>query len=109
MTNRTPEENDTRDLLLRILPLSASMAGFSIAAITVFRSSEKLMRVETMADDLLVSCAAVFLLATYLSFWALKTHRPARQKHLVIIIDSLFLLALTVLVAVGFLMVYTLL
>ena len=106
---RSQEEDDQRDLLLRLLPMSASLAGICIAAVTLFRSNERLARLETLADDLLTICALLFLCATYLTFWALRTRRPALVRKLSRAVDATFLAALTTLVGVGFLMVYTIL
>ncbi len=65
MTARSQDDEDTRDLLLRLLPMSASLAGLSVGAVTLFRLTDKSVRLATFADDLLVICAALFLLSTY--------------------------------------------
>ena len=104
---RSQSEQDQRELLLRLLPMSGSLAGLCIGALTLFRFAEKGLRVATLADDLLVICAALFLCATYLIFWALRTDRTALIRRLARIVDLVFLIALTGLVGVGFLMVYT--
>ena len=107
MNHRSQDEEDSRELLLRLLPMSASLAGLSIGAITFFRLAEKSARLTTLADDFLVICAALFLTSTYLIFWALRSKHPARIRWLSRLVDVIFLLALTLLVLVGFLMVYT--
>ena len=106
---RTPDQADQRELLLRLLPMTASLAGFCIASITLFRLNDRLARVETLADDLLAICALLFLLATYLSFWALRTRHPRLLSPLSRVVDATFLTALSLLVAVGFMMVYNIL
>jgi len=93
---------------LRLLPVSASLAGLSIGAVTIFLLTDRGMRMVTFADDLLAICAMVFLLTTYLIFWALRSERLARTRFLAKIVDVMFLFALSVLVAVGFLLVYSL-
>jgi hypothetical protein len=109
MEARSQEERDQRELLLRLLPMSASLAGLCIAAITLFRSNERLVRMESLADDMLAICAFLFLCATYMTFWALRTRKPVMVLRLSKAVDGTFLAALTMLVGVGFLMVYTLL
>ena len=109
MAERSQEVLDQRELLLRLLPMSASLAGLCIAAVTLFRLNDKLVRVESFADDLLVICASLFLCATYLTFWALRTRNEIMMQTLSRVVDATFLAALTGLVGVGFLMVYTIL
>ncbi len=62
---------------------------------------------ETIADDLLAISALLFLLCTYSIFFALRTRRNTLALVLEKIADALFLLALTGMVASGFIMVYT--
>jgi len=108
VTDRTQEEDDERELLLRLLPMSASLAGLSVGAVTLFRLTDKAVRLSTFADDLLVVCAALFLLSTYLIFWALRSRKLSRSRWLARLVDGVFLTALTALVSVGFMMVYAL-
>lgn len=105
---RTREDEDSRELLLRLLPMSSSLAGLSVGAVTLFRFSNKAERLVTVADDLLVICAALFLLSTYLIFWALRSRTLGRTRWLARLVDGVFLVALTTLVGVGFMMVYAL-
>jgi hypothetical protein len=105
---RTQDEEDERELLLRLLPMSASLAGLSVGAITLFRLTDKAVRLSTFADDLLAICAALFLLSTYLIFWALRSHALGRTRWLARLVDGVFLVALTALVGVGFMLVYAL-
>lgn len=104
---RAPHEDEKiREELLHLLPLSGSLAGLCIGSITLFRVVGKAAAVSSVADDLLAVCALLFLVCTYLTFWALRTHAPRRAALLVALVDVAFLLALTVLVGVGFLLVY---
>ncbi len=109
METRSQAQTDQRELLLRLLPMTASLAGFCIAAITLFRLNDRLARVETLADDLLAVCALLFLLATYISFWALRTSQVGLLLPLSRVVDATFLVALSLLVTVGFMMVYNIL
>jgi hypothetical protein len=105
---RTQDDQDSRELLLRLLPVSSSLAGLSVGAVTLFRFSDKGVRLATIADDVLVVCAALFLLSTYLIFWALRSRTMSRMRRLARLVDAVFLVALTGLVGVGFTMVYAL-
>ena len=96
----------TRDLLLRVLSVQASLAGFSIAAIGLMRFSARSAAFSTFADDLLGGCAFTFLVSTYLTFWALRTRSDARMQRLARWVDVLFLVGLTGLVGAGFLILY---
>ena len=99
-----PEQ--TRDLLLRVLSVQASLAGFSIAAIGLMRFSNRSASFATFADDLLGVCALLFLVSTYLTFWALRTGSDARMQRLARWVDGLFLAGLTGLVTAGFMILY---
>ncbi len=88
--------------------MSASLAGLSVGAVTLFRLTDKAVRLSTFADDLLVICASLFLTSTYLIFWALRSRKLGRARWLARLVDGVFLTALTALVGVGFLMVYAL-
>ena len=105
---RSQDDEDTRELLLRLLPMSASLAGLSVGAVTLFRLTDKSVSLATLADDLLVICAALFLLSTYLTFWALRSRKLGRARWLARLVDGVFLVALTGLVFVGLVMVYAL-
>lgn len=107
-TARSTDDEDTRELLLRLLPVSSSLSGLSVGAITLFRFSERAHRLATYADDVLVVCALLFLLSTYLAFWALRSRHARRTRQLARLVDAVFLVALTALVGVGFAMVYAL-
>lgn len=73
----------------------------------MLRTLGKTSMVQTIADDALAASALLFLLCTYLIFFALRTRRTALARALENTADLLFLLALTGMVAAGFIMVYT--
>ena len=62
-----------------------------------------------LADDGLAFSALAFLVCTYVIFLALRAHRNGRARRLEQLADVLFLLALTLMVASGFMFVYTVL
>ena len=103
----TKTRHGLRDELLHLLSLSGTMAGLCITGITLFHTMEHPSGAGTIADDMLALSALFFLLCTYMIFIALRTHNPAVANRLDKIIDALFSLAMTSMVATGFVMVYT--
>lgn len=101
------KNNWLREELLQLLVLSGTLAGLSITGVTLFRTTGKISVSETIVDDALAATALLFLLCTYVIFFALRTNRKSLAITLEKIADVLFLVALTVMVISGFLMVYT--
>ena len=96
-----------REELLHLLSLSGTLAGLCITVVALFHTLGKTSASATIADDLLVFAALVFLVCIYVIFFALRTTREAVARSLEKVVDALFLLALTAMVASGFIMVYT--
>lgn len=78
--DQSPQE--LRELLLRVLSISASLAGFCVAAIGLLNAHAKSALFAGLGDDLLAFAAVCFLICTYLSFWALRTRTEARLRAL---------------------------
>jgi len=97
---------DLRDLLLRLLPMSASLAGFCVAGIALLNTHAKDRSLSTLGDDILALAALLFLLCAYLTFWALRTGRETRFRALARAVDVLFLAGLTLVVVSGMGIVY---
>lgn len=97
---------ELRDLLLRILSISASLAGFCVAGIGLLNTQVKAEQFSSIGDDLLAFAAVLFLFSTYLSFWALRTSVESRLVLLARVIDVLFLTGLTLVVVSGLGIVY---
>ena len=98
-----------REELLQLLSVAGTLAGLSITAVALLHTVGKTQTSSTIADDVLVLSALLFLLCTYAIFIALRTRRPGWARRLEQVADVLFLLAMTGMVASGFIMVYTLL
>ncbi len=96
-----------RSELLHLLSLSATLAGLCITGVTLFHTIGRSSVPETLADDVLAASALMFLVCTYVIFFALRIERSKVARLLEKIADVLFLLALTGMVACGFLLVYT--
>lgn len=105
----TPSRQGTwlREELLHLLSLSGTLAGLCITGVALFHTLGISSASKTIADDALALSALLFLLCTYTIFFALRTKRNALALVLERIADTLFLLALTGMVASGVIMVYT--
>lgn len=96
-----------REELLWLLSLSGTMAGLCVTGIALLHAVGPSSRAGTVADDMLSICALLFLLCTYVVFFALRTQREGLARLLDRVVDGLFTLALTLMVGTGFVMVYT--
>lgn len=96
-----------REELLQLLSLSGTLAGLCVTGVTLFHTLGGTSLSETIADDALAISALFFLVCSYIIFFTLRTKREAFAFVLERIADVLFLLALTGMVASGFVMVYT--
>lgn len=106
-TERRQRDKWAREELISLLSLSGTLAGLSITGVTLFRTLSDSKGAGTLADDLLALCAFAFLLSSYVIFWALRSSKPTLVSRLTAIADTLFLGGLTVMVLVGFLMLYS--
>lgn len=108
MLRRSLSSEQIRELLLRILSISASLAGFCVAGIGLLNAQPKTQPFAGFGDDILALAAVLFLVCTYLTFWALRTSRDERLVMLAKLIDVLFLAGLTLVVISGVGIVYAL-
>lgn len=98
-----------REELLQLLTLAGTLAGLCITGIALFHSIGRGTVPGTLADDMLAISALLFLLCTYLIFFALRVAKEVIAQRLERLVDALFLLGLTGMVGAGFVMVYTVL
>lgn len=106
MFRRSVPVAELRDMLFRILPMSATLAGFCVAGIGLLNAHSKAEAYVGLGDDILGFTAIIFLVCAYLSFWALRTDVEARLVTLSRIVDVLFLAGLTLVVVSGVGIVY---
>ena len=106
MLKHVHEWKEAREVLLHLLPVSALLAGLSSASLSLLQFSASSLK-ETIGDDLLAFSALALLVSCYLTFWALRTRDDRRALRLGCIVDSLFLAAMTEIVAAGFVIVYS--
>ncbi len=98
-----------REELLHLLSLSGNMAGLCITGVTLFYTVGRASRAATIADELLVICAVMFLSCAYFIFFALRMRETRLTVTLENIADALFVIGMTLMVATGVLMAYTVL
>jgi hypothetical protein len=92
---------DLKDLILRLLPAMATLAGVSFAGVSLFGLLEKLNAAETIVDEILAFCAVVLLLCYPITVWAVRTKHMGRAFLLGRMTLAMFLLAVTLLVYAG--------
>ena len=84
-----------RDVLLRLLSVTSSLAGLCIAALGFLESGDRPALDHSYADELIAVDALLFVSCVYLILWALRTRSPEKAHMLSRVIDVLFLFALT--------------
>ena len=107
MTEPAPVTQWLREELLHLLTMSGNMAGLCITGVTLFYTVGSASRAATIADELLAICAVIFLLCAYVIFFALRTRKIRLTALLEKIADILFIIGMTLMVAAGVVMAYT--
>ena len=106
MSDEPNLEHREHDLTMHVFAISAAMVGVCLTAIGILRLITSQTRVETIGDGLLAADAVVFMVCCFISFWSFKT-KNLRLRHLLrLIIDGLFMLAVTIMVVVCTVIVY---
>jgi len=96
-----------REELLHLLSVSATLAGLCVTVVALMKAVGKQSNSATIADDMFALCSLLFLACTYLTFWTLRTRHASLASRLVLLLDAIFLVALTLMTAAAFVMVYT--
>lgn len=104
---QTPEQRHQLDeqTCRMICPISAAMVGVCLTGIGLLRVATAVERTATIADDLLAFDAILFLIATLVSYFALRV--PKRLHRLERIADAAFIASMTLLTAVCFFITYS--
>lgn len=100
-----PEERD-QDITMHVFSISAGMVGVCLTAIGILRLVTSQSQTETIGDNLLAADAVLFVLCCFLSFWSFKTSSAPLRRWLRVLIDVLFMLALTIMVVVCAIIAY---
>jgi hypothetical protein len=84
-----------RDVLLRLLSVTASLAGLCMAALGFMEYGSPEASYRSLADEVIAFAALLFVCCVYLILWALRTRSVRRAWVLGRIVDWVFLVALT--------------
>jgi len=93
---------------MHVFSISAAMVGVCLTAIGILRIVAVQGNVQTLGDDLLALDAVLFVACCFLSFWSFKTGRSDVRARLRIAVDAMFMLALSLMVAVCAIIAYAL-
>jgi heme/copper-type cytochrome/quinol oxidase subunit 3 len=92
--NAPPPISLDQDICVHIFTVSSAMVGVCLTVIGLLRIVITIRKVDTVADDLVAANALVFLMSTFVSYWALRTRSTRRMHRLERLADLLFLLGL---------------
>ena len=90
-----------KDLILRLLPPMATLAGVSLAGVSLFQVLDKLNAAETIADEVLAFCAVMLLLCYPVTIGAVRTKHIGRALFLGRMTLVMFLSVIMLLVFAG--------
>ena len=102
----TPNHYDA-DLCIHIFTASSAMVGVCLTVVGLLRVVITLHKADTMADDLLLLDAVMFLIACGFSYWALRTRGNQRMHRIERVADITFMLALLMMVVITGFITYT--
>lgn len=106
MTKNCSEPRLEKDISIHIFSVSAAMVGVCLTVIGIIRIVLTIKYADTLADDLLAADAILFLIACILSYWALRTRNIKRLHRIENMADSVFILALSLMVVVCIFITY---
>ena len=96
-----------QDICIHIFTVSSAMVGVCLTVIGLIRVVITLGSADTLADDFLAADALLFLISCMLSYWALRSRALHRMHRLEKIADSIFIIAMIVMVVICALITYT--
>ena len=96
-----------QDICIHIFTVSSAMVGVCLTVIGLIRVVITLGSADTLADDFLAADALLFLISYTLSYWALRSRGLHRMHRLEKIADSIFIIAMIVMVVICALITYT--
>ena len=100
MPKTTPENHLEEDISIHIFTVSSAMVGVCLTVIGLIRVVITFGKADTVADDLLAADAFLFLVACLLSYSALRTRSQHRMHRRERIADSMFILAMILMVII---------
>jgi hypothetical protein len=87
------EHGKDRDVLLRLLSVTSSLAGLCIAALGFMEYGTPEAAFRTYADEVIAFDALLFVCCVYLILWALRTSSRALARKLSRLVDIVFLIS----------------
>jgi len=93
---------------MHVFSISAAMVGVCLTAIGILQLVAAETKVQTLGDELLAVDAVIFVVCCFLSFWSFKTKLPKYRKKLRLAVDSLFMVALILMVSLCAIIAYAL-
>jgi hypothetical protein len=100
MAHTTPENHLEEDISIHIFTVSSAMVGVCLTVIGLIRVVITFGKADTIADDLLAVDAFFFLVSCLLSYSALRTRSKRRMHRRERIADSIFILAMILMVVI---------
>jgi len=109
MPQQEPPQNSWhRSELLSLLSTCGALAGLCMTVVALMNTFNQARASVSIVDNIFAVCAAIFLLCTYMIFWALRTRKETTAILLTKVLEGLFLFALTSMIIATFVMIYTL-
>src|SRR6266478_7457960 len=102
-----PNSHLEQDICIHIFTVSSAMVGVCLTVVGLIRVVITLGSADTLADDFLAADALLFLISCMLSYWALRSRGLHRMHRLEKIADSIFIIAMIVMVVICALITYT--
>lgn len=109
MPSDTSDQRDIdleEDICVHIFTVSAAMVGVCLTVIGIIRIVITIRNADTIADDLLAADAVLFLVSCLSSYIALRTRSVRRMHRVERFADSVFVIALIVMVVVSVVITY---
>jgi hypothetical protein len=100
MPERSHRNHLEEDISIHLFTVSSAMVGVCLTVIGLIRVVITLGKVDTIADDLLAIDAFLFLVASLLSYSALRTRSKRRMHGVEIMADRIFMLAMVLMTAI---------
>ena len=107
MTKNDPANHLEEDISVHIFTVSSAMVGVCLTVIGLIRVVITLGKADTIADDFLAGDAFLFLIASLLSYSALRTRSKRRMHRRERIADAIFILAMILMTGICALITYT--
>lgn len=95
-----PDERLEEDISIHIFTVASAMVGVCLTVIGLIRVVITLGKADTIADDLLAADAFLFLIASLVSYSALRTRSKRRMHKRERIADAIFIIAMVVMVLI---------